>query len=198
MAGLGQNLLIVVLLDPHPHPGASLRAGGNPLFVRLFLCAGLSAAIVTAGEVTFSHDVAPILYRHCVGCHHAGDIAPMPLMTYTETRPWASAIREAVLTRKMPPWKADPHYGEWANDPRLSDAEIATLKAWAEGAKLEGSPKDMPPAPEFPDGWKIGKPNLVISIPEQKVEGKGPDEYTYVTVPVNATAATIDTRPRLQ
>lgn len=153
--------------------------------VRFLLGAVLLSGVTLAGEVTFSHDVAPILYRHCVGCHHAGDVAPMSLVTYAEVRPWAAAIREAVLTRKMPPWKADPRYGEWSNDPRLSGTEINTVKMWADGARLEGNFKDMPPLPEFPDGWKIGKPDLVISIPEHKIQGSGPDEYTNVTVPTD-------------
>ncbi len=136
-------------------------------------------------EPTFSHDVAPILYQHCVKCHHPNDIAPMSLLTYSEVRPWAAAIREAVISGKMPPWKADPRYGHWSNDPRLSESEINTIKAWVEGAKLEGDPKDMPPRPEFPDGWKIGKPDVVIAIPEHRLDATGPDEYTYVNVPTN-------------
>jgi hypothetical protein len=102
-------------------------------------------------------------------------------------RPWAAAVKQAVLTGKMPPWKADPHFGEWSNDPRLTDAEKNTIISWVNGSKLEGDPKDMPPVPSFPDGWKIGKPDAVISIPEHKLDAKGPDEYTYVTVPTNFT-----------
>src|SRR5438309_1395583 len=81
-----------------------------------------------AAVPTYSKDVAPILFRHCTDCHHANDIAPMPLMTYEQTKPWAAAINEAVVMRKMPPWKADPHIGKWANDPSLTDAEIAIIK----------------------------------------------------------------------
>src|SRR5579875_526342 len=136
-------------------------------------------------RLTFSHDVAPILYKHCVSCHHPGDIAPMSLLTYKDARPWAAAIREEVVSRKMPPWLADPAIGHWSNDPRLSDAEIHTIRAWVEGPKLEGDPKDMPAAPSFPDGWKIGKPDAVFSIPLHTLEAKGPDEYTYVDVPTN-------------
>jgi mono/diheme cytochrome c family protein len=136
-------------------------------------------------KVTFTHDVAPILYQHCVACHHPNDIAPMSLLTYKDARPWAAAIRQAVVTGKMPPWKADPHYGKWSNDPRLSDAEIATIKAWVDGEKLEGDPKDMPASPSFPDGWKIGQPDAVITIPDQTIEGSGPDEYVYLNVPTN-------------
>jgi hypothetical protein len=153
------------------------------LIARLVILIGISAGATLLAEVTFSRDVAPILYKRCVACHRPGDVAPMPLLTYKDARPWAAAIKEAVLSRKMPPWKADPHYGQWSNDPRLSDVEIATIKSWVEGVKPEGDPKDMPAPPDFHDGWKIGKPDLVIPIPEQKLEGSGPDEYRYFNVP---------------
>src|SRR3954451_4596079 len=145
-----------------------------------------SAPILRAQmPVTFSKDVAPILFGHCAVCHHPNDIAPMSLLTFKEARPWAAAIRQAVVTRKMPPWKANPGYGSWSNDPRLSDSEVATIRAWTEGAKLEGDPRDLPSQPNFSDGWKIGKPDVVLSIPEHKLEGSGPDEYTYIDVPTN-------------
>jgi len=83
----------------------------------------LGFAIVNGAEsnpkgssITYSKDVAPILYQHCATCHHPNDIAPMSLITYKETRPWAAAIRQAVVTRAMPPWHADPHVGEFMND----------------------------------------------------------------------------------
>jgi len=154
---------------------------------RALVAALVIAAPVFAGEPTFTHDVAPILYKHCVACHHPNDIAPMSLLTYKDAKPWAAAIKEAVLTRKMPPWLADPHYGKWSNDPRLSSVEMETIKTWADGAKLEGDPKDMPAAPSFPDGWKIGKPDVVISIPTHTLAATGPDEYTYVKVPTHFT-----------
>jgi hypothetical protein len=138
-------------------------------------------------ELTFNRDVAPILYAHCVSCHHPNDIAPMSLLTYKDARPWAAAIKEAVVTRKMPPWKADPHYGQWSNDSSLSQAQIDTLVSWANGAKLEGDPKDLPPQPAFSTGWKAGKPDAVIAIPEFHLDKSGPDEYSYVTVPTGFT-----------
>jgi hypothetical protein len=159
----------------------SLRSAWLPVMLVV------AAAGVSGAEVTFHHDVAPILYKHCVSCHHPNDIAPMSLLTYRDVRPWAAAVKQAVLTGKMPPWKADPHFGEWSNDPRLTDAEKNTIISWVNGSKLEGDPKDMPPVPSFPDGWKIGKPDAVISIPEHKLDAKGPDEYTYVTVPTKFT-----------
>jgi hypothetical protein len=157
------------------------------LFLAFCLTLPLAAAPAAATQVTFSHDVAPILYKHCAACHHPNDIAPMSLLTYKDVRPWAAAIKQAVATGKMPPWKADPAYGKWSNDARLSDAEKNTLLAWINGEKLEGDPKDMPAVPVFPDGWKIGKPDAVIAIPEHKLEAKGPDEYTYIKVPTNFT-----------
>src|SRR5208283_2814975 len=75
---------------------------------------------VTSRPVTFHKDIEPILQNRCQGCHRPGEIAPMPLLNYAETRPWAKAIREAVLTGKMPPWHADPHYGKFSNDLSLA------------------------------------------------------------------------------
>lgn len=146
-----------------------------------FLLVPLSMTL--ASEVTFNHDVAPILYSHCVSCHHPNDIAPMSLLTYKDARPWAAAIKEAVVTRKMPPWKADPHYGHWSNDARLSQAEIDTLVSWVNGAKIEGNPKDLPAQPVFSSGWKAGQPDAIIAIPEFHLDKSGPDEYSYITVP---------------
>jgi hypothetical protein len=146
-----------------------------------------AAFTMRAAEVTFSHDVAPILYKHCVKCHHPNDVAPMSLLTYRDARPWAAAMKEAVATGKMPPWKADPRYGKWSNDPRLTPAEIATIRAWADGDKAEGDPKELPSQSTFTEGWKIGKPDLVISILEHDLAATGPDEYTYVTVPTGLT-----------
>src|SRR5690348_8779094 len=76
---------------------------------------------------TFYKDVAPLLEQHCQECHRPGEIAPMSLLTYEQTRPWAKSIKEKVLTRQMPPWFADPHVGKFANDRSHSQAEIDTL-----------------------------------------------------------------------
>lgn len=157
--------------------------GGVPLLASMAFAQ--TAGLAPDKRLTFSRDVAPILYEHCVTCHHPGDIAPMSLLTYKDARPWAAAIREAVVLRKMPPWLADPTVGRWSNDPRLSDAEIQTIRAWVASSAPEGDPKDMPPAPAFRDGWKIEKPDAAFSIPVHTLEAKGPDEYTYIDVPTN-------------
>src|ERR1700716_2208946 len=85
---------------------------------------GLLAASKQTASVTFSKDVAPILNRRCAECHRPGEVAPMSLLTYQQTRPWAVAIKEKVLSRTMPPWLADPRYGEFLNDRRMSQSEI--------------------------------------------------------------------------
>src|SRR5215510_2810691 len=79
---------------------------------------------VAQSEVTFTRDVAPILYSKCVACHRKGEVAPMPLLTYEDARPWARAMKEKVVLRQMPPWFADPKYGSFVNDPSLTVKEI--------------------------------------------------------------------------
>src|SRR6266513_2916122 len=103
----------------------------------------------TAGEdskpVTFTKDVLPILQKNCQTCHRPGEIAPMSFLSYKDTRPWAKAIKSAVVSRQMPPWGADPNYGHFANDRTLSDAAIKALVAWADGGAVEGNAQDAPP-----------------------------------------------------
>jgi mono/diheme cytochrome c family protein len=137
-------------------------------------------------EVTFNRDVAPIFYKNCVVCHRPNDIAPMSLLTYKDARPWARSIREAVVQRRMPPWHADPNVGVYLNDPRLSDADIATVDAWFRTGAKEGDPKDLPEAPKLSEGWHI-KPDIVFPIPEYTVSVTSQDEYEYIYVPTNFT-----------
>ena len=136
-------------------------------------------------QVTFTRDVAPILYQRCVNCHHAGDIAPMSLITYKDVKPWASAIKESVLTRKVPPWKADAHYGLWSNNPSLTAVEMATLVKWTETGKVEGDRRALPAAPVFNEGWRAGKPDMVFTIPPFKLMATGTDENISINVPTN-------------
>jgi hypothetical protein len=111
----------------------------------------------------------------------------MSLVDYKSARPWAKSIREAVLTRKMPPWFADPHFGSFSNDSRLSDAELDAIKNWVDQGAKEGDPRDLPAAPEFVEGWRLGKPDIVIDIGENFVVKPGQDAYEHFTVPTNLT-----------
>jgi hypothetical protein len=146
------------------------------------------AAYAAGAELTFSRDVAPILYRKCTTCHHANDIAPMSLVEYKSVRPWAKAIREVVLLRRMPPWFADRKSGHFSNDPSLSESEMHTIAQWVDQGAKEGDPGDLPPAPSYVDGWHIGKPDVVFDIGQDYVlKGNLSDEYVYFTVPTNFT-----------
>jgi mono/diheme cytochrome c family protein len=136
-----------------------------------------------AKNLTFNKDIAPIFFKSCAECHRPGEAAPMSLLSYQDARPWAKSIREKVASKDMPPWHADPRTGHWANDRRLSQAEIDTITAWVDGGAQEGNAKDLPPAPQFVEGWRIGKPDLVIPMPETfTLEASGPDEYQYFEV----------------
>jgi hypothetical protein len=132
----------------------------------------------------FYKDVLPILQERCQECHRPGEIAPMPFLDYAETRPWAKAIREAVLTRKMPPWFADPRFGHFANDRSLSAQEVDTLLHWVDAGSQEGSPKDAPPARAWPAGWNIGTPDAVFEMPRAvPIPASGAIEYQYIILP---------------
>ena len=138
-----------------------------------------------AKAVTFNKQVLPILQKNCQTCHRPGEIAPMSFLTYKDTRPWAKAMKEAVVNRQMPPWFADPAYGHFANDRRLSDADIRTISAWADDGAVEGDSKDMPPAVTFQDGWNI-KPDMIIEMPKDyNIPATGTVNYQNILVKVN-------------
>ncbi len=138
-------------------------------------------------SVTFTKDVAPIFFKNCAECHRPGEGAPFSALSYKDVRPWAKSIREKVANKTMPPWHADPHFGEFSNNHTLTQQEIDTILAWVDGGAAEGNPKDLPPAPKFADGWNISTPDLVIPIPEEYSYKAGADEYQYIDVPTNFT-----------
>jgi hypothetical protein len=153
---------------------------------RAFCLLPLSAALLSAAapEPTFYKDVLPLLQERCQECHRAGEIGRMPLLTYQQTRPWAAAIKASVVTRKMPPWFADPHFGKFANDRSLTQDQIDTLAAWADKGAKEGNPKDAPAPRKFEEGWNIPKPDLILQIAEPfPIPAKGTVDYHYVVLP---------------
>jgi hypothetical protein len=139
-------------------------------------------------HVSFSKDVAPILFKSCASCHKPDDIAPFSVLNFKDVRPWAKSIREKVINREMPPWSADPRYGDFSNNPSLSQNEIDTIVAWVDQGAREGDPKDLPPAPNFDEAWEIGKPDVIIAMPEEyTLAAAGADDYIYFRVPTNFT-----------
>src|SRR5579883_2549058 len=125
----------------------------------------LMVASAAAAPVTFQKDVLPILQKNCQSCHRPGQVAPMSFLTYESARPWAKAMKVAVLTRKMPPWFADPKFGHFGNDRSLPQSDIETIAQWADGGAPEGDARDAPPPVQWPaDGWEI-QPDLVVNGP---------------------------------
>jgi len=138
-----------------------------------------------AGDVSFNKDVLPILQKNCQTCHRPGQVAPMSFLTYKEARPWAKAMKAATLSRKMPPWFADPQYGHFLNDHSLKPSEIDTIAKWADTGAAEGNPKDAPPAVHWPEGWQI-QPDVIVQGPVYDVPAHPKNdviEWISVTVP---------------
>ena len=143
------------------------------------------AVPLLATAPTFYKDVAPILNRRCVSCHRAGTAAPFSLLKFADVRAQAEMIAEVVIDERMPPWYAHPKHGKFQNDPSLSRAERDTLVSWVRTGRLEGNASDAPPAPNFPDSkWRIGEPDLVITMAEQhSIPATGYLPYRYVVLP---------------
>src|SRR5262245_53290800 len=114
---------------------------------------------------TFTKDVAPILYASCVGCHRAGEVAPMSLVKYDEARPWARSIRAKVTSREMPPWGADPRFGKFKDDRSLTQEQIDIITRWVDAGAPKGNDADLPPVPQLAAGWSRGQPDVIIEMP---------------------------------
>ena len=127
-----------------------------------------SSAVSAAGPEapTFNKHILPILQKNCQECHRPGAIAPMSFLTYQETRPYARAIAKAVAGRTMPPWFADPTIGRFENAKVLTDADIATIVNWADNGAAEGNAGDRPTARTFSEGWTIGNPDIIVTMPK--------------------------------
>lgn len=135
------------------------------------------------GAPTYTKDVAPILYKRCVECHRAGEAAPMALTSYAEVRPFAKAIREAVISNRMPVWLASPEHGTFKNDRRLTAIEKEVITKWVAAGAPEGAKRDLPAMPSFEPGWNIGKPDRVIDIGTTfDVPASGTVPYKYFEV----------------
>src|SRR5688572_30596676 len=188
-AGLGLGELLI-------GGAAALTASqARPPALRLAVLAQSTAA---AQAPTFSRDVAPILYKNCVGCHRPGEAAPMSFLTYAAARPWAMTRR--VTDGTMPPWHADAAAGTFENERRLTADEKSIIARWADAGAPEGDPKDLPAAPTFAEGWSIGAPDVVFQMAEDyAVPATGTVQYEYFTIPTNFTESkwlqAIEVRP---
>ena len=145
------------------------------------------ALLVTAP--TFSHDIAPILYRNCVTCHHPGLNSTFSLLTYADVRPRARLIAAVTKRRYMPPWKPEHGYGpEFQNARGLTDQEIEAIQHWVDEGALEGNAADLPSAPHFVDSFQLGTPDLIIRMPEPyELRADGPDVFRNFVLPIPAS-----------
>jgi peroxiredoxin len=140
------------------------------------------------GTVTYTKDIAGILNNRCVECHRTGEIGPFSLTSYDEVIGWAETIDEVVKQGRMPPWHADPKYGHFANDSRLSDKEKTLIADWIHAGTPMGDPKDLPKPPTFAAGWRIPKPDVIFTIPKPfKVPATGTVEYQFFAIDTGFT-----------
>ena len=137
---------------------------------------------------TFYKDILPILQDHCQRCHRSGEVAPMPFMTYEQTRSFASVIARDVQMRMMPPWFADPRYGHFSNDSSLTEEQITAITAWATAGAPAGNPHDAAPPQTWTQGWNIARPDAVLKMPKPvSIPAQGVVDYTYEIVSTHFT-----------
>ncbi|HEX3148516.1 MAG TPA: redoxin domain-containing protein [Gemmataceae bacterium] len=149
---------------------------------------GREVAVKTPTSVTFHKDVQPILQKSCQNCHRPGEVGPFSLMTYKQAVTWAEDIKDYTANKKMPPWKPTAATYEFHGERKLTDAEIKTLAAWADGGTPEGDIKDAPPPAKFADGWSLGKPDLVLTTDDDFNLGpSGGDNFRCYVLPTNLT-----------
>lgn len=163
----------------------------------LLLCA---ISVMAYSQVTFTKDIAPIIYNNCTKCHRPNEIGPFSMTNYEEIQPWASTIKYVTSIRYMPPWKADPHYSRFIGERVLTDEQIALIAEWADNGAPYGNSSEEPPLPDFPTGSQIGTPDLVLSMSEAYHHYGGyQDEYRVFVIPTGLTEdkqiATLELRP---
>ena len=194
-------------------PGLSARNIANGVLAAgavAAFCGPSMAAELTGRQVTFTKDIAPIFQEKCQNCHRKGEMAPMPLVTYEEARPWAKAIKERVVTRQMPPWHLDKTVGtqEFQNDISLSDVQITAIAHWVDAGAPHGDPQDMPPPKEWPknDGWQLAKqfgpPDFILKSEDYTMPAKGQDQWFKPLTPIPITeprwVRAVEMRPATQ
>lgn len=139
----------------------------------------------SSAPITFNHDIAPIMFRSCATCHRPGEAAPFSLVAYADVRKHARQIADVTRSRVMPPWLPEPQALKFQDELRLTDAEISLIQRWVEQGEAEGNPADLPPQPKFVEGWRLGKPDLILTAAKPlTLPPEGTDTYWNFILPV--------------
>jgi hypothetical protein len=145
----------------------------------------LVAGAACAATPTYNRDIAPLLYDNCAGCHRPGQVAPFSLLTYQDAAKRAAVISAVTASRYMPPWKAEPGYGHFQDERRLTDAQLAMIRDWASHGAPEGDPKQKPAPPVFASGWLAGKPDAELTVPKPfAIPADGRDIFQCFVIPL--------------
>jgi Flp pilus assembly protein TadD len=156
-----------------------------------WICFGVACAAPAAAQSpTYSKDLAPLLADRCGVCHHPGGSAPFSLLTYADAKQRATQIAAVTRSRLMPPWKVDPSNGPFLGQHPLSAAEIAMLGRWVEQGAPQGDPRGLPPPRVYSDGWQLGTPDLVVTLPQPyTLPAEGTDVFRIFTLPIPTATA---------
>jgi Flp pilus assembly protein TadD/mono/diheme cytochrome c family protein len=156
--------------------------------VTLFVWMPHSSVQAAEAPVTFSRQIAPILYKQCSGCHHLGGSGPFSLISYADARRWGTQIRSVTQTRYMPPWLPEPGFGNFADNRRLSNEDVMLIRAWVEAGMPEGDAKEAPRPPVFSKEWQLGTPDLILKATSaMEVPASGTDLFRNFILPVPIT-----------
>jgi tetratricopeptide (TPR) repeat protein/mono/diheme cytochrome c family protein len=144
-----------------------------------------SGAAAQARDVTFSNDIAPLIFAHCTSCHRPDGAAPFSLLTYADVKSRAEQIAAVTKSRYMPPWKPEPGYGDFVGSRRLSDEQVGLVQRWVAGGMAEGDPAAAPAPPAFSSAWRLGEPDLVLTMARPyTVAAAGDDIYRHFVIPI--------------
>ncbi len=156
-----------------------------PVFVTMLAAVAAQAPNEPPPKPTFTEHIAPIVFHACACCHRPGEVAPFPLLTYADVKKRGRNIATVVGDRYMPPWHPEPGFGSFRNNPRLGDEQIATIRRWVETGMPEGPAAALPKLPDFPDGWQLGEPDLIVSTSGAfEVPAGGRDIYRNFAIPL--------------
>jgi Flp pilus assembly protein TadD/mono/diheme cytochrome c family protein len=167
---------------------ACVVAVGGPLVTGAPFGREWTGVLAQRSSVTFTQDVAPILFSACVNCHRPDGIAPFSLLTYDDVRRQATAIVSATRTGRMPPWKPEPGYGEFVDERRLTREQIATLARWVEQGAIEGDRSHLPVPPSWHGQWQLGTPDLILETAPYSLRASGDDIYRNFVLPTETSA----------